>query len=63
MLSHSTFTLDDLIKPKTALFLVTDDTTSTANPILGMIISQIQSYLIGNAYRSKNGRLESRMNT
>lgn len=34
MLSHSTFTLGDLTNPKTALFLVTDDTTSTAEPML-----------------------------
>ena len=62
MLSHSTFTLEDLIKPKTALFLVTDDTTSTADPILGMIISQIQSFLVDKAYHSKNGKLNVRMN-
>ncbi len=62
MLSHSTFTLDDLVKPKTALFLVTDDTTSTADPILGMIISQIQSFLVDKAYHSKNGKLDVRMN-
>ncbi len=62
MLSHSTFTLDDLTKPKTALFFVTDDTTSTADPILGMIISQIQSYLINKAFHSKDGKLETRMN-
>lgn len=62
MLSHSTFTLEDLIKPKTALFLVTDDTTSTADPILGMIISQIQSFLVDKAYHSKTGKLNVRMN-
>lgn len=62
MLSHNTFTLEDLTKPKTALFLVTDDTTSTADPILGIIINQIQSYLVDKAYHSKNGRLETRMN-
>lgn len=62
MLSHSTFTLEDLIKPKTALFLVTDDTTSTADPILGMIISQIQTFLVDKAYHNKNGRLNVRMN-
>lgn len=62
MLSHSTFTLEDLVKPKTALFLVTDDTTSTADPILGMIISQVQSYLIDKAFHSKDGKLETRMN-
>ena len=62
MLSNSTFTLEDLVKPKTALFLVTDDTTSTADPILGMIISQIQSFLIDTAYHSENGKLSTRMN-
>lgn len=62
MLSHSTFTLEDLIKSKTALFLITDDTTSTADPILGMIISQIQTFLVDKAYRNKNGRLNVRMN-
>lgn len=62
MLSHSTFTLEDLIKPKTALFLVTDDTTSTADPVLGMIISQIQTFLVDKAYHNKNGRLNVRMN-
>lgn len=62
MLSYSTFTLEDLTVPKTALFLVTDDTTSTADSILGMIISQIQSFLIDKAYHSKNGKLDVRMN-
>ena len=62
MLSHSTFTLEDLIKPKTAVFLVTDDTTSTADLILGMIISQIQSFLVDKAYHSENGKLNVRMN-
>ena len=62
MLSYSTFTLEDLTKPKTALFLVTDDTTSTSDSILGIIISQIQSFLVDKAYHSKNGRLDTRMN-
>lgn len=64
MLSHSTFSLDDLINPETptALFLVTDDTTSTTDPILGIIISQIQSFLIDKAYHTPNGRLNTRMN-
>ena len=62
MLSYSTFTLEDLVKKKTALFLITDDTTSTADPILGIIINQIQSYLIDIAYQSKNGKLTNRMN-
>ena len=62
MLSHSTFTLEDLVKPKTALYLVTDDTTSTADSILGMIISQIQTFLVDNAYHSSNGKLPCRVN-
>lgn len=62
MLSHSTFTLEDLLKPKTALYLVTDDTTSTADAILGIIISQIQSFLVDKAFHQKDGRLETRMN-
>lgn len=62
MVSHSTFTLEDIARPKTALYLVTDDTTSTADSILGIIISQIQSYLVDKAYHNKNGRLDFRMN-
>lgn len=62
MLSHSTFTLEDLTTPKTALFLVTDDTTSTADPILGMIINQIQSFLVDKAYHIKGGKLVTRTN-
>jgi hypothetical protein len=62
MLSHSTFTLEDLMTPKTALFLVTDDTTSTADPILGMIINQIQSFLVDKAYHTKAGKLGTRTN-
>lgn len=62
MLSHTTFTLEDLVKPKTALYLVTDDTTSTADPILGMIISQIQTFLVDKAFHSNNGKLPCRVN-
>ena len=62
MLSYSTFTLEDLVKPKTVLFLVTDDTTSTADMILGIIISQIQSFLVSRAYHQKDGKLETRVN-
>lgn len=62
MLSHSTFTLEDLMTPKTALFLVTDDTTSTADSILGMIINQIQSFLVDKAYHTKGGKLGTRTN-
>ena len=46
MLSHSTFHLEDLCKKKTALYIVTDDTTTTADSIVGIIISQIQTFLV-----------------
>ena len=62
MLSHSTFTLEDLTKPKTALYLVTDDTTSTADPILGMILTQIQTFLVEKAFHSCDGKLLCREN-
>lgn len=62
MVSHSSFTLEDLLKPKTALYLVTDDTTSTADPILGIILRQIQSFLINKAYLRNGGKLQTRMN-
>lgn len=62
MLSHSTFTLEDLIAPKTAVFLVTDDTTSTADSILGIIISQFQTYLVDRAFHSPKGKLKTRVN-
>ena len=62
MLSRSTFTLEDLEKPKTALYMITDDTTSTADPILGIIISQVQSYLVDKAYHRRDGKLATRMN-
>ena len=52
MLSHSTFHLEDLCKKKTALYIVTDDTTTTADSIVGIIISQIQTFLVENAYNN-----------
>lgn len=62
MLSFNTFTLDDLVKPKTVLFLVVDNTTSTADPILGIIINQIQTYLVDKAFYRKTGKIEPRFN-
>lgn len=62
MLSCSSFTPEDLAKPKTALFLVTDDTTSTADPIVGIIIRQLQSFFVNKAYHCKDGKLEVREN-
>lgn len=62
MLSHSTFSLDELCNENSALFIITDDTTTTCDTIVGIIISQIQSYLVDKAYKSKTGKLSNRVN-
>ncbi len=62
MLSHSTFAINDICKEKTALYIVTDDTTTTCDTIVGILISQIQSHLVGEAYKSKKGKLATRVN-
>lgn len=62
MLSHSTFSLDDLCNEKSALFIITDDTTTTCDTIVGVIISQIQSHLIDKAYKNRKGKLDTRVN-
>ncbi len=61
MLSHSTFSIDELCRPKTALYIITDDTTSTADPVVGLIVSQIQTFLVDNAFRN-GGTLDTRFN-
>ncbi len=61
MLSSSTFSLEDLLKEKTALYIVTDDTTTTADPIVGIILSQIQNFLIDRAFHN-GGSLDTRFN-
>ncbi len=62
MLSNSTFAISDVCKEKTALFIVTDDTTTTCDTIVGILISQIQSHLVGEAYKSPGGKLGHRVN-
>lgn len=62
MLCHSTFSLEDFCKEKTALYIITDDTTTTCDAIVGIIISQIQSYLVDQAYRNGDGKLKTRVN-
>lgn len=61
MLAHSTFNLEDLCKKKTALYIITDDTTTTADAIVGIIISQIQTFLVDKAYNN-GGKLDTRFN-
>ncbi len=62
MLSHSTFDLEEFSEEKTALYIITDDTSTTCDSIVGIIISQIQSYLVDCAYRNKDGKLKTRVN-
>ena len=62
MLSYSTFELDDLAKERTALYIITDDTTTVCNPIVGALLSQLQTVLIDNAFHSENGKLATRVN-
>lgn len=62
MLSHSTFDLEELAEEKTALYIITDDASPICDPIVGILISQIQSILIDKAYHSKGGKLKTRVN-
>lgn len=62
MLANSTFRVEDISKEKTALYIITDDTTTTCDTIVGIIISQLQTHLVDKAYKSKNGKLDTRVN-
>lgn len=62
MLSHSTFELEDIANEKTALYIITDDTTTVCNPIVGILLSQLQTVLVDKAFHSENGKLKTRVN-
>lgn len=62
MLSHSTFRMEDLLKPKTAVYIIADDNNSLCYPIIGAFISQLQSLFNDKAFHSKNNKLETRVN-
>jgi type IV secretory pathway TraG/TraD family ATPase VirD4 len=62
MLSHSTFELEDIANEKTALYIITDDTTNTCNTIVGNLITQLQTVLVNKAFHSVDGRLPNRVN-
>lgn len=62
MLSYSTFELEDLTKEKTALYIITDDTTTVCNPIVGVLLSQLSTVLIDKAFHSESGKLSTRVN-
>ncbi|MCM1365020.1 MAG: type IV secretory system conjugative DNA transfer family protein [Faecalibacterium sp.] len=62
MLMRSTFELEDIIEEKTAMFLITDDSTTVCNAIVGVLISQLQTVLLDKAYHCPGGRLPNRVN-
>ncbi len=62
MVCHSTFSLQELSeKKKTALYIISDDTTTTSDRIIGMIINQIQTFLVNQAFLN-GGKLKYRSN-
>ena len=61
MLSTSTFDLAELYREKTALFLIMPDETDAFSGIAGLILSQISSFLVREAYRF-GGSLPRRVN-
>lgn len=58
----NTFELDELTREKTAFYVITDDTSTAFNPIVSVMISQLQNILIDSAFHSKGGKLGTRVN-
>ena len=61
MLSHSTFDVHDIYKKPTALFIIVPDEVDTYSGIVGLIMPQIISPLVNDAYRL-GGTLPRRVN-
>lgn len=61
MLSVNTFKLEELYQEKTALFIIMPDETDAFKGIVGLIISQISSFLVREAYKHR-GSLPRRVN-
>lgn len=61
MLSTSTFCLEELYEKKTALFLVLPEEVETYASVVGLILSQISSFLVSKAYEH-GGQLSRRVN-
>lgn len=62
MLSNSTFNIEDLCDRPTALYIITDDTSTTCDAIVSIILSQIKQYLVDFAYKNCRGELNRRVN-
>lgn len=61
MLSTTTFEMNELYEKKTALFLIMPDETNAFSGIVGLLLSQISSFLVREAY-SFGGKLPRRVN-
>ncbi len=61
MLSTTTFEMEELYKNKTALFLIIPDETDAFGNIVGLLLSQISSFLVQEAYKF-GGSLPRRVN-
>jgi type IV secretion system protein VirD4 len=61
MMSQSTFEVSDIYKKKTALFIIVPDEVKTYDNICGLILNQISSILVNDAYKH-NGELPRRVN-
>ena len=62
MLGHSTFELEELTEEKTAFYVITDDSSTVCDPIVGILISQAQNILVDKAFHSKSEKLNTRVN-
>ena len=62
MISRSTCELEELTEEKTAFYVITDDTTTLCNTIVGVMISQLQTILVDKAFHSPKGKLKHRVN-
>lgn len=61
MLSTNTFRFEELYKEKTALFIIMPDETDAFRGIVGLILAQISSFLVREAYKF-GGKLPRRVN-
>ena len=61
MLSNSSFTIEELYERHTAIFIIVPDEVSTYDMAAGLIIKQIDSKLVSDAYEM-NGKLPRRVN-
>jgi len=61
MLSINTFEFEEIYREKTALFIIMPDETDAFTGIVGLLLSQISSFLVREAYKF-GGKLPRRVN-